>query len=221
MKKIIAAFLFFPLMVFGEYSTEDICDAAHKLNALGLFPATAGNLSKRVDEELIAITVSGRHKGELEAQDFTLVDPEGRSLDPKLKPSAETALHLLVYRLYPNTGAVIHTHSLAGTVLSLQRNTFVTDGYEIHKVFPGVTTHESRLELPMFENTQDYDALCREIEEAFKDKPEPYGFFLRGHGLYTWGKDVKEARNRTEAYEFLFQCELRMAQGDTLRHESL
>jgi methylthioribulose-1-phosphate dehydratase len=174
MKKLICIFLVLPLMLFAEYSVDDICDAARKLNALGLFPATAGNLSKRINDEFIAITVSGRHKGELEPRDMTLVDAEGRSVDPTLKPSAETALHLLIYRLYPTTGAVIHTHSMAGTVLSRQRNNFVTDGYEIHKVFPGITTHESQLDLPFFENTQDYETLCRDIEEAFKGKPEPY-----------------------------------------------
>jgi methylthioribulose-1-phosphate dehydratase len=35
-----------------------------------------------------------------------------------------------------------------------------------------------------------------------------YGFLVRGHGLYCWGKQVEEARRHLEGLEFLFQCEL-------------
>lgn len=217
MKKLLIAFSLF-LSIFAKVSAsssslpEQLIEAARQLNRLGLFPATSGNLSARLDEDAIAITVSGKHKGELLPEDIIWIDHTGLSSEPAKKPSAETALHLLIYRLYPETGAVIHTHSVDGTILSLvlyDQTHLVTEGYEIHKAFTGIKTHESRVDLPIFENSQDYAALSKEIETAFENQPEPYGFFLRGHGLYTWGKDVKEAKTRTEAFEFLFHCELR------------
>ncbi len=45
------------------------------------------------------------------------VTAQGVPLDGK-KPSAETLLHALVYEIDPDAGAVLHTHSVAGTVLS-------------------------------------------------------------------------------------------------------
>jgi ribulose-5-phosphate 4-epimerase/fuculose-1-phosphate aldolase len=32
-----------------------------------------------------------------------------------------------------------------------------------------------------------------------------YGFLIRGHGLYTWGRDVDQARQHVEILEFLFE----------------
>ena len=34
------------------------------------------------------------------------------------------------------------------------------------------------------------------------------GYLIRGHGLYTWGRDVAEALRHLEAFDFLFTCEL-------------
>jgi methylthioribulose-1-phosphate dehydratase len=38
--------------------------------------------------------------------------------------------------------------------------------------------------------------------------PEMVGYLIAGHGLYTWGADVAEARRHVEAFDFLFTCEL-------------
>ncbi|MBS0604756.1 MAG: methylthioribulose 1-phosphate dehydratase [Verrucomicrobia bacterium] len=193
-------------------SADELVRVGHFFNDLHLCSATAGNFSARIDSDLIAITVSGKHKGELTTDDVILVDLQGKALHTSKKPSAETALHTLVYRQLPEVGSVLHTHSVSGTVLSrllAPKTALVTEGYEIHKVFTGIATHESTLELPIFENSQDYAALALQVAEYLKTHPGTPGFFLRGHGLYTWGKDVREAKIRTEAFEFLFECELK------------
>jgi methylthioribulose-1-phosphate dehydratase len=33
-----------------------------------------------------------------------------------------------------------------------------------------------------------------------------HGFLIARHGLYTWGRDLAEARRHIEIYEFLFEC---------------
>ena len=35
-----------------------------------------------------------------------------------------------------------------------------------------------------------------------------YAYLIEGHGLYTWGQDMQEARRHLEALEFLLACEL-------------
>ncbi len=46
-----------------------------------------------------------------------LVDADGRSLDGR-SPSAETGLHLQLYRRFPDCRAVLHPHAVNATLLS-------------------------------------------------------------------------------------------------------
>jgi len=86
----------------------------------------------------------------------------------------------------------------------------VTEGYEIHKAFPGIRTHDSRLEIPIFENSQDVSAMAAEVTAYLQEHPQVCGFLIRGHGFYTWEHDMKEAKIRVEAFEHLFEAELKI-----------
>jgi methylthioribulose-1-phosphate dehydratase len=205
-------YLNLPALSFDR-AAEEIVDAGVFLNRFGLCPATSGNLSRRLDEHYVAVTASGKHKGELAAEDILIVDLSGNVQGSAKKPSAETLLHTAVYALFNEAGAVIHTHSLNGTVLTRlmpSKNALVTEGYEIHKVFPGIKTHESQLEIPIFENSQDIAAMASEVTAYLQEHPNVCGFLIRGHGFYTWGRDMKEAKNRVEAFEYLFETELKI-----------
>ena len=50
--------------------------------------------------------------------DIMLADATGKSLDGK-QPSAETQLHVQIYKRYPDVCCVLHPHSVNATVLSL------------------------------------------------------------------------------------------------------
>ena len=73
---------------FEQRATE-LVEVGQSLYKLGMVPATSGNLSARLGDGRIAITVSGRHKGKLAQSDIMVVDQEGHSLDGR-RPSAET-----------------------------------------------------------------------------------------------------------------------------------
>lgn len=192
-------------------AAQSIVDAGQFLYRQGWSPATSSNYSTRIDPEHIAITVSGRHKGELGAGDVMVVDLQGRPVQSDCRPSAETRLHTVLYELFPEVGAVLHTHSVKATVLSRlvpAGQALELQGYELQKAFAGVTTHESVLSVPVFENTQDIDALAGATAAWFRDHPGQPGYLIRGHGLYTWGRTMAECLRHVEAFEFLFECEL-------------
>lgn len=192
-------------------TAESIVDAGRFLYGRGWSPATSSNYSARIDSEHIAITVSGRHKGQLGAGDVMVVDLEGRPVQSNCRASAETLLHTTLYQVFPSVGAVLHTHSVNATVLSrlLPAGAPLTfEGYELQKAFSGVQTHESAVTVPVFENTQNIDALARETREWLLHNPEQPGYLIRGHGLYTWGKTMADCLRHVEAFEFLFECEL-------------
>ena len=171
-------------------------------------PATSGNFSRRIDDSHIAITRSGIDKGNIRPEDLIVVD-----LNAPIPPgvSAETPLHVARYRSDTNTGAIVHVHSVAATVLSrvdAPRGAVELHGFEMHKSLSGITTHESSVRLPIFANDQDTSALAERIEEALEAAPSIPGYLLCGHGLYAWGATMDDARRHLEGLEFLLQCSL-------------
>lgn len=179
------------------------------IDSKGWCPATSGNFSARLDDGTIAITVSGKHKGQLQHADIMLIDALGNSLDGKI-PSAETLLHVQLYQRFSDVHAVLHPHSLNSTVISMKHKKRVQlKNYELLKAFSGITTHESRLVLPIFTNTQNISQLAQQVDDYMDLHEDIYAYLIAGHGLYTWGASVDEALRYLEALDFLFACELR------------
>jgi methylthioribulose-1-phosphate dehydratase len=158
----------------------------------------------------LLITASGFDKGRLKPEQFVVVDGQGQRLDPAHpKPSAETLLHTVLARTV-GAGAVLHTHSIWGTLLSeaLQpAGRLRIAGYEMLKGLSGVTTHATELSIAVVPNTQDIAALAVSLEARFAagDPDLRHGFLMAGHGLYTWGADLAEARRHIEVLEFLME----------------
>lgn len=196
-------------------AVQEIIAIGRLLSQRGWVAATSGNLSRRIDEDRVAITVSGVDKGELTEDKVTTVRlsaPATRGV------SAETPLHLLLYRRDPAIGAVLHTHSLPATVVSRRhagRDVLTFEGYELQKGIRGVRSHEDALRLPLFRNSQDMPRLADEVEGRLAGEGGSYGFVLEGHGLYAWGADMAEARRHLESYEFLLSCELERRRAET------
>ncbi len=176
--------------------------------------ATSGNYSVRLGEQplKILITASGKDKSSLGPADFVVVDDQGKALDSSLdQPSAETMLHVALEK-NKNIGSVLHTHSVWGTLLSevlAGEGGLELKGYEMLKGLAGISTHETSVRIEIFENTQDIAALAAKVAERLQDEQNPlrYGFLIRGHGLYVWGRHLAEARRHVEVLEFLFEVE--------------
>lgn len=191
--------------------TEQLCGIGHELYRRGMVPATSGNFSARLHDGHILITESGVHKGRLQKDDLLAIDSSGQSLDGR-RPSAETALHLQLYRRFPQVNAVLHPHSVNATLLSRHdRPELVLEGYELLKAFPGITTHDTRITIPIFANDQDIERLSARVDSWMQQHDGTVGYLISGHGFYTWGESVNAAMRHVEALEFLFECELRQS----------
>ena len=190
---------------------DAIADAARELALAGWTPATSSNFSMRVDGGHAAITISGRDKGKLGRDDIMLVDMQGQAVGTGARPSAETALHTQVYRHWPEAQAVLHTHSRTQSVASrlyAQAGVVRLQGWELQKAITGHTTHESVLEIPVFPNTQHMPELVARVDAWLGAGKPLAAYLIDGHGIYTWGRDMAEARRHLEALEFLLGCEL-------------
>jgi methylthioribulose-1-phosphate dehydratase len=204
----------------GTPGTQDLRPLATELaelsrwaHARGWVPATSGNFSASVSTEpfRLAITASGRDKSTLAEADVVMVDEAGRAVESNLKPSAEVLIHILVARAR-RAGAIAHVHSLWGTLVSEmhhEKGRVEFEGLELLKALDGVGSHEHREVVPIVENTQDWAAAAPELGVALAEHPSAHGFLIRGHGLYTWARDVAGVRRHLEAFEYLFELEAR------------
>ncbi|MDD5462440.1 MAG: methylthioribulose 1-phosphate dehydratase [Methylococcales bacterium] len=191
-------------------ATQQLIDAGRFIDNKGWVPATSGNFSARLPDGTIAITVSGKHKGQLQQDDIMLIDASANSLDGK-KPSAETVLHTSLYKRYPDIQSILHPHSLNATLISkIFKSEIVLEDYELLKALFGITTHESRVVVPIFANDQNIFRLAEQVEQYLDKHTDCYAYIIAGHGLYTWGSSVQETLRHLEALDFLFDCELRL-----------
>lgn len=191
---------------------QALVDVIHFLHARGWAPATSSNYSFRMPGEAnFYISESGIDKGAFAIENFLYVTASGQPIDDARRPSAETGLHSIIYTLYPEVHCVLHTHSVPGTVLSrqlLSQGALFLSDYEILKGFSGVSTHEVVVKIPIFANTQDIPALAMAVQNYAKGE-EMRAFLIAGHGMYTWGSTIAEAKRHVEVVEFLLACERR------------
>jgi methylthioribulose-1-phosphate dehydratase len=190
-----------------------IADISGEFYARGWALGTSGNLSGLVqaDPLRLAITASGMDKGRLKPSDVLEIDGDLNVLHGKLKPSSESAIHVAIVRRRP-AGAVFHTHSTWGTILSethASEGGLEVTGYEMLKGLEGVRSHEHSEWLPILENSQDMKKLSADVAELLDRQPAIHGFLLRGHGLYTWGTNLPEAKRHVEIFEFLMEVLVR------------
>ena len=183
---------------------------AHHSGAKGWVPATSGNFSVRIDGQSCAVTASGGDKGTVTTDGIIRAGIDG-PVHPRA--SAEAPLHYAIYRLSPDIGAVAHVHAQSAVLASLvcaQDGKVRLEGLELLKAFRGVKTHETHLDVPIFENDQDMDALAERVQVRLKAEGLGWGFLLAGHGLYAWGHDANEALRHLDAFDYLFTLTLKL-----------
>ena len=194
-------------MSFAELAAQ-LAEIGRHCYARGWALGTSGNFSAVVNRDplRLAITTSGVDKGTLSADEIVEINQHGKVVAGSGRPSAEASLHLAIARTR-GAGAVLHTHSIWSTILSdaATDDGLAVEGYEMLKGLDGVGTHEHHEWLPILDNTQDWAAAVPQVEAILTEQPKAHGFLIRRHGLYTWGRDLAEAKRQVEILEFLFE----------------
>jgi len=174
---------------------QEVLQANLDLVKHGLVIFTWGNVSA-IDRKkgLVIIKPSGVSYDDMKADDMVVLDLEGKVVDGNLKPSSDTATHIVLYKMFPNIGGVVHTHS-----------TFATAWAQAGKNIPNIgTTHADYFkdDIPctrsMTEeevNGQYEHETGNVIVERFTDLNPDFtpGVLVKNHGPFAWGKDAHEA----------------------------
>lgn len=200
-------------------STQDF-EAMKKLAALvrvmntqGHNPATSGNYSLRssAHPEIAFVSESGIDKAQFTENNFLPLYHETRKMHESYvnsgkKSSDETDIHLTIYQI-TEANCVLHSHMLNALFfadLFPGKDFAIIKGLELLKIFRGIKTHDVEIQIPIFDNTQDIRELSERVKPAILSQPNNYALILRGHGIYTWGRSVEEARRHLEALEYIF-----------------
>lgn len=201
-KKIIEVSATFPLVntvlpfVKRSLSPElqvriDLVRFGQMLHAQGFVAATDGNLSVRLDSNRIMITPTAFSKGMLQPEDMVIVDLEGKKLSGMTGPSSETAMHLTIYRMRADVGAVVHAHpctatgfASAGIALDEPLCSEVVITLGSVPLAPYATTGTAELSESLQPFIADHNAIL-----------------MANHGVVTYGADLHQAYMRMEAVE--------------------
>jgi L-ribulose-5-phosphate 4-epimerase len=182
---------------------ETVCKCNLELARSGLVPLTWGNVSG-IDRRqgVVAIKPSGVPYEQLEPQSMVVVDLDGKVVEGTLKPSSDTATHLILYSSFEQIGGIAHSHSRHATMFAQARREIPCLG----------TTHADQffgpvpVTRPMSENevAADYEGNTgRIIVERFAglDAMATPAVLVAGHGPFTWGCDAADAVRNMIALE--------------------
>jgi ribulose-5-phosphate 4-epimerase/fuculose-1-phosphate aldolase len=175
---------------------EELYETVMKAKEAGLIRLSAGNISVRTNDGLVAITPSSIKYDVLKPEDLIVVDLDGNIVDGDKKPSSETPMHTAILNHLPDVAAVCHTHSPYAI-------TFAVAGIEVPTA--SVELFAVGAPIPVAPWACPGTPKAGEITvDVFKKNPGLKICLLRNHGLVAIGPSLEKA------YEFAFDAEVGM-----------
>ncbi len=170
-----------------------IVDTAHELVRKGFLMATGGNLSLRVNgQNAFAITPSNYDYMKMTPEDVCILDFDLNVLEGHLKPSVESAMHGAVYQARADVNAIVHTHQVYTSALTLikspipalfdEQARFLGRSVEIIPYAPSGTG--------MLKNT-----VAKHV------KNQNNAFMMQNHGALVFGHDMERTVHNVEILE--------------------
>ena len=189
-----------------ELLKKDVCAANLDLVNQGLVIQTWGNASG-IDRErgLVVIKPSGVSYASMKPKHMVVVSlADGRVVEGSLKPSSDTATHLILYRAFAGIGGVVHTHSLYATAWAQACRGLPAYGTTQADYWYGNVPCTRKL--THAEIKKDYEVNTgKVIVETFRKKDPLHhpAVLVASHGPFTWGGDVADAVHNASVLEFV------------------
>jgi L-fuculose-phosphate aldolase len=109
---------------------DKLVSTAKKMSALGLTPGMSGNVSVRTSSGML-VTPSGMPYEDLIPDDAVAVQLDGTIRAGQRTPSSEWQLHRDILASRTDVEAIVHTHSLFSTTLSMLRRSIPAVHYMV------------------------------------------------------------------------------------------
>lgn len=189
---------------------HEVFFANQRLIESGLVCLTFGNASGiDRDSGIVAIKPSGVPYADLEPANMVLVDLDGKVVEGDMRPSSDTATHLLLYEGFPQAAGIVHVHSKFATTLCQMGQELPCLG-TTHADHFGGTVPVAR-DLTKEEVDQGYEhATGLAILECFRglDPVAIPGVLQRFHAPFTWGPSATKAVENAIALEMCAEMAL-------------
>lgn len=161
----------------------------------GLVIFTWGNVSA-IDRGtgLVVIKPSGVTYDKMKAKDMVVVNLDGEIVEGNLKPSSDTATHLVLYKKFENIGGVVHTHSEWATSWAQAGKGIPAIGTTHADYFYGEIPCTRKMTKTEIEGEYELET-GNVIVERFKglDPDQIPGVLVNNHGPFAWGKSAGDA----------------------------
>jgi L-ribulose-5-phosphate 4-epimerase len=176
-----------------DYAKNLIAETSQQLTKKGYLMATGGNLSLRVTgQKIFAITPSNYDYMKMVPEDICILDFELKIFEGTLKPSVESAMHAAIYQARPDVNAIVHTHQVYASALTL-----------IRTPIPALFDEQTRF-LGRSVNIIPYapsgtGMLANTIARHVRDHNNAY--MMQNHGALVFGHDMERAVHNVEILE--------------------
>jgi len=174
---------------------KEVYEANIDLVKHGLVIFTWGNVSA-IDREngLVVIKPSGVSYDDMKPSDMVVIDFDGKVVDGKLKPSSDTATHLVLYKSFPEIGGVVHTHSTYATAWAQAGCDIPNIGTTHADYFKDAVPCTRFMTKEEIEGEYELET-GNVIVECFKELNAEFnpGVLVNNHGPFTWGKNAHNA----------------------------
>ena len=180
-----------------EKLKEEVYKANIELPAKGLVLFTWGNVSA-IDREknLVVIKPSGVEYDKLKPEDMVVVNLDGKVVEGNLNPSSDTPTHIELYKKFPETGGIVHTHSTNATIWAQSGRDIPAYGTTHGDYFYGAIPCTRKMTPEEIAGEYEKETGTVIIETFEKRNINPKfvpAVIVHSHGPFTWGKDAAEA----------------------------
>ena len=171
---------------------QQICEIGKRIWTKGFCAGNEGNHSVRVADNRYLCTPTGISKGFLEPEDVIVCDAEGKQIEPNArgrKPTSEIKVHLAIYKVRSDVGAVIHSHPPHATSFAIAGIPLPEAVHPEAEVFLG-KVRTAKFAMP---STHDLpDSLLPLIG------PETNSLLMGNHGSVSFSTDLVDAYYKLE-----------------------
>jgi len=188
-----------------EALKEKVFHANLDLVKHGLVIFTWGNVSA-IDREsgLVVIKPSGVSYDEMKVEHMVVVDLEGKVVEGNLKPSSDTATHVVLYKAFPGIGGIVHTHSTYATAWSQAGIDLPNIGTTHADYFSQDIPCTRMMTQEEVEGAYELETGNVIVERFAQINPVHVpGVLVCNHGPFSWGKDAHDAVHNAVVME---QC---------------
>jgi L-ribulose-5-phosphate 4-epimerase len=176
-----------------QSAKQQIVKTAQELVQKGFLMATGGNISIRIlGHDAFAITPSNLDYIKMKPDEVCILDLNLEPIEGELKPSVESAMHAAIYQVRGDVNAIIHTHQVYASALTLidapipalfdEQARFLGRSVEIIPYAPSGT-----------------GMLKNKIARYVKNHNN--AFMMKNHGALIFGHDMARAVHNVEILE--------------------